>query len=61
MKPKLSKHTLLLHAGDYAKLQEKFPEQGAALIIRTILRNYLARDERPVDLSKLKMEKLPDV
>ena len=61
MKPKLSKHTLLLFAGDYEALRDRYPEQGAAIIIRSLIRNFLAKSEVAVDLSKLDMKGMPDV
>lgn len=37
----LQKHTLLLYEGDYRRLQELFPEIGASIVIRKIIRDYL--------------------
>lgn len=37
----LSKHTLNLYAGDYAQLQQLYPEIGAGVIIRRLVRQYL--------------------
>lgn len=40
-KEELQKHTLLLYAGDYAKLQEHYPTLGAAVVIRRLVRKTL--------------------
>lgn len=37
----LQKHTLHLFEGDYAELQSIYPEVGAAIIIRTLIRRHL--------------------
>lgn len=39
----LSKHTLRLFAGDYAELQQLYPEIGANVVIRKIVRDFLTR------------------
>ncbi len=39
----LRKHTLLLYDGDYLRIQELFPEIGAAVIIRKLIRSYLEK------------------
>lgn len=50
----LQKHTLLLFEGDYQKLQMLYPEAGgAAIIIRTIIRNHIERIETPVNLNEV--------
>lgn len=41
----ISKHTLNLYAGDYRKLQEMYPETGAAIIIRKIIRMQIVKIE----------------
>ena len=61
MKPKLSKHTMLLFEGDYEKLQEKYPETGASIVIRNLIRNHLAPSEIPLDLTKIKVGDVSDV
>lgn len=38
---KIHKHTLNLYAGDYAKIQELFPDIGAGVVIRKVVRNYV--------------------
>lgn len=50
------KHTLHLFSGDYAKLQETFPEVGAAAIIRRLVRTYLTKIEPKVSVNKIKGE-----
>jgi len=37
----LQKHTLNLRAGDYAVLQEHYPDIGAAVIIRRIVHKFV--------------------
>lgn len=39
--PELSKHTLNLYAGDYAKLQSLYPDTGAGAIVRRLIRKFL--------------------
>ena len=38
---KLSRHNVLLYEGDLDRLREFYPETGAALIIRTLVRKHL--------------------
>jgi hypothetical protein len=45
MKGELSKHTLNLFPGDYAKLQDLYPDIGAATIIRRIVRAFITQIE----------------
>ena len=45
----LQKHTFHLYRGDYAKLQALFPELGAAIIIRKLVRQYLDNTKGPQD------------
>lgn len=46
----LQKVTMNLYAGDYGKLQELYPDVGAAVIIRRIVRKYLEQiDSTEVD------------
>lgn len=37
----LHKHTLNLYEGDYARLQSYYPEVGAGVVIRKIIRKHL--------------------
>lgn len=39
----LTKHTLNLFPGDYARLQELYPETGAGPVIRRIIRDFIAK------------------
>lgn len=39
------KHTLYLDRGTYAELQERFPELGAAAVIRRLIHHFL-QDQR---------------
>jgi len=41
----LVKHTLNLYEGDYRKLQDLYPDTGAGVIIRRIVRSFLNRVE----------------
>jgi hypothetical protein len=41
----LQKHTLNLFPGDYAKLQQFYPDIGAATIIRRIVRTFVQQIE----------------
>lgn len=49
--PDLQRHALNLWKGDYAKLQDLYPEIGAAAVIRQIVHDFIARleanDTRP--------------
>lgn len=45
MKNELQKHTLNLFPGDYAKLQQFYPDIGAATIIRRIVRKFVEQIE----------------
>lgn len=44
-KAELQKHTLNLFPGDYAKLQDFFPDVGAATIIRRVVRAFVKNIE----------------
>jgi hypothetical protein len=50
----LQKHTLHLFQGDYHRLQIAYPNEGAALIIRTLVRAHLTKIDPPVDTSKIR-------
>jgi len=41
----LQKHTLNLYAGDYEKIQFFYPDIGASVVIRKMLRSYIAKIE----------------
>lgn len=41
----LQKHTMNLFPGDYAKLQELYPDIGAATIIRRIVHAFISQIE----------------
>lgn len=41
----LTKHTLNLYSGDYLKIQELWPDIGAARVIRQIIRQFLEKLE----------------
>lgn len=42
----LQKHTLNLFPGDYAKLQQHYPDVGAAVIIRRIVHRFVEQIEQ---------------
>ena len=44
--PDLQKCTMNLFKGDYAKLQELYPDTGAATIIRRIIRGFIEQIEK---------------
>jgi hypothetical protein len=44
-KEELQKHTLLLNAGDYETLRSLYPDIGAAVVIRRIIRAFLDKIE----------------
>jgi hypothetical protein len=59
MKAELSKHTLNLFPGDYAKLQEFFPDTGAATIIRRIVHAFITEIEErgePTDEAEIQVK-----
>ncbi len=41
----LTKHTMNLFSGDYAKLQQYYPDIGAATIIRRVVRKFVDQIE----------------
>jgi hypothetical protein len=49
MKGELQKHTLNLFPGDYEKLQDLYPDLGAAVIIRRIVKAYIEQIEKSGD------------
>ena len=52
----LHKHTLLLFEGDYNRLQEIYPEVGAAVIIRQLVRGHIKKFEKSTDPSTVKLQ-----
>lgn len=51
----VSRHTLWLFKGDYARLRELSPRLGAAIIIRRLVRAYIVKIEStPVEDVELK-------
>jgi hypothetical protein len=49
----LQKHTLHLFEGDYQRLQNLYPELGAAIIIRRIVREHIKGIEAQLTDRKL--------
>jgi len=48
-----TKHTLLLFTGDYKRLQDAYPELGAAQVIRQLVRAHLNKIDPPLKPSDL--------
>lgn len=42
----LQRHTLLLFKGDYEKLQKMYPEFGAAIVVRRLVREFLEKSDK---------------
>jgi len=40
-KEPMTKHTLHLYEGDYERLRELYPELGAAIVIRRLIRKHI--------------------
>lgn len=47
----LQKHTLNLFSGDYEKIQSFYPDVGAAVIIRKVIRHYIEQVEAKGNVS----------
>ena len=43
----LQKHTLLLFEGDYERLQTMYPDVGASVVIRKVVREFIDRQHPP--------------
>lgn len=46
------KHTMMLHPGDFEKLQRFYPEVGASAVVRALIRAHLKKIEasdKPVE------------
>ena len=54
----LTKHTLHLFEGDYAELQSLYPETGAAIIIRTLVRKHISETTPPLPIMPTEVDKL---
>lgn len=54
----LQKHTLNLFKGDYEEIQNMFPDLGAAVIIRRVVRNYVEglREKTQVEIPSNQLE-----
>lgn len=52
----LTKHTLRLFAGDYAELQQLYPDLGANVVIRKIVRDFLTRIKSSTASGKVNTE-----
>lgn len=53
---KLSKHTLNLYDGDFERLQDLYPDIGASVIIRKLVRERINKAQ--VDTSAITVEDL---
>lgn len=53
----LQRHTLNLYSGDYARLQELYPDIGAGAVIRRVMRQFLER----VETSAALPDNLPEI
>lgn len=42
-KEPMQKHTLNLYAGDFTRLQELYPEMGASLLVRHLVRAHILK------------------
>ena len=54
----MQKHTLHLYEGDYEGLRELYPELGAAIVIRRLVRKHLKEIPPPVEIEPDKELKL---
>lgn len=54
-KTPVTRHNICLFEGDLDKLKDLYPEHGASLIIRTLVRKHIKKVEDRVD------ERVPDV
>lgn len=54
----LQKHTLLLYAGEYRRLQEYYSEIGAAVVIRKLVRKHLEQldAQSKFDIDKVEVD-----
>jgi hypothetical protein len=50
---KLQKHTLFLFPGDYARVAERYPNSGAAKIIRLLVRRLVKDIDAKADLPNI--------
>ncbi len=48
-----TKHTLWLYAGDFATLAEMYPDLGASIVVRTLIRKHIERIEKGIEKPKL--------
>ena len=58
---KLKKHTLHLYEEDFRRLQDLYPEIGASVVIRRIVRQYLNSLDDPLDLKRIQIINFPEV
>ena len=52
----LKMHSLYLFQGDYEKMQSLYPDLGAAIVIRNLVRDHIQRNFVPPDVSKIKVQ-----
>lgn len=53
----LQKVTLNLFKGDFARLQEMYPENGASVAVRKIVRKFISEMDGSVRKRSLKLDK----
>lgn len=58
--PNITKHTLHLRKGDYETLRDRYPNSGAAKIIREIVARHVDRISVPLTPSDLASLGAPD-
>lgn len=46
----LQKHTLLLYEGDYERLQTMYPDVGASVVIRKVVRTFIDQRLPPANV-----------
>jgi len=52
----LEKVTLKLYPGDFARLRDFFPEIGASIVVRKLVRNYVQKLEGDTEVPKIDVE-----
>lgn len=49
----LTKHTMWLRAGDFAKLAELYPDFGASFVVRTLVSRHIEKIEAKLPNEKI--------
>ena len=50
----LTKHTLLLYAGDYTKLMRLHEATGGSAVVRELVRRHINKLEPPINTTEIK-------